>query len=134
MTDLNNLLLHVPAELVKGVSWKDSVEVIGCQAMIPTTTRTTRSYVVSGEISHQGYPVLLLQRVDTIRAHGEGSQQQHQLILDVTGTGTAAYYLSPGEGRIVRLSTAQDLNLLITASGQTYRFKQSSKQDFNLVR
>jgi len=133
-TDLRNLFVRIPSQLVQGTSWKDSVEVMGCQGMIPTTTRTTHSYVASGEATYQGYPVVLVQRVDTIRAHGEGSQQQHRLVLDVTGTGTAIYYLSPGEGHIVRLTTGQDLNLAITASGQTYHFKQNSKQDFNLVR
>jgi len=134
MTDLHNLFVRIPAQLTQGTSWRDSVEVIGCQGMIPTTTRTTRSYVAAGEATHQGYPVVLVQRVDTISVHGEGSQQQHRLVLDVTGTGTATYYLSPGEGHIVRLSTGQDLSLAITASGRTYHFKQSSKQDFNLVR
>ena len=132
--DLHNLFVRIPAELVQGNGWRDSVEVMSCQGMIPTTTRTTRSYVASGEATYQGYPVVLVQRVDTIHAHGEGSQQQHRLVLDVSGTGTATYYLSPGEGHIVRLSTGQDLNLAITASGRTYHFKQNSKQDFNLAR
>jgi hypothetical protein len=132
--DLHNILLHFPAQLSQGSSWRDSVELKTCQAMIPTTVRITRSFVVSGEAAYQGHSVLLVQRSDTIQAHGEGAQQQHSLMLDAKGTGNAIYYVSPADGRIVRLTTGQDLDFGITVSGKIHRFKQSSKQDYSLVR
>jgi hypothetical protein len=102
--------------------------------MVPTTAHIARSYVVSGEINYQGLPVVVIQRRDSIHAHGEGAQQQHRLILDVSGTGNATYYVSPQSGFVLRLSTGQDLELAISTSGKIHRFKQSSKQDFNSVR
>jgi hypothetical protein len=99
--------------------------------MVPTTALIARSYVVSGETTYQGLPVVVVQRRDSIHAHGEGAQQQHRLTLDVSGTGNATYYLNPQNGFILRLNTGQDLDLAITTSGKIYRFKQSSKQDFN---
>src|SRR4029077_3100225 len=36
-TDLHNLLVRFPVQLSQGSSWKDSVELTGCQGMIPTT-------------------------------------------------------------------------------------------------
>jgi hypothetical protein len=133
-TDLRNLLISFPAQLSRGMSWRDSVLVEGCQAMIPTTVRTTRSFVVTGETAYQGSPVIVVQRTDTLLAHGEGAQQQHRLVLDAGGSGNAVYYLSPQDGHIVHLSTSQDLRLSVTASGKTNRFKQSSKQEFSLGR
>jgi hypothetical protein len=102
--------------------------------MIPTAVHIIRSYIVSGETEYQGNPVLVVQRTDTIRAHGEGAQQQHRVMLDATGTGNAVYYLSPKDGRIVRLNAGQDLDLAITASGRIHRFKETSKQDFGYSR
>ncbi len=133
-TDLQNLLVRVPAQLTQGSSWRDSVESTGCQGNIPTIAHTTRSYTVTGETSYLGYSVLALQRTDTIQAHGDGAQQQHRVIFDASGSGNAVYYLSPKDGQIVRLTTGQELNLTITASGKINHFKQSSKQDFNLAR
>ena len=133
-TDVHNLLVRFPPQLARGSTWRDSVELSGCQGNIPTMARTTRSYVVVGETSFQGDSVLMIQRMDRIHAHGEGAQQQHRVILDVDGSGTAIYYLSQKNGQILHLTTGQELNLAITASGKISRFKQSSKQDFSLAR
>ena len=72
ITDLHNLLIAFPEQLSTGVSWKDSTDVQGCQAGVPTSAHTTRSYVVSGSASYEGRPVLVILRTDTTRAKGEG--------------------------------------------------------------
>jgi len=133
VSDLHNLLIRFPAQLSRGLVWQDSVNMIGCQAAIPTTSRTIRSYVVSGEAIHEGRTVLLIQRSDSVRAHGEGAQQQHPLKLDAGGTGSAVYYLNTKDGRVVRLTAGQELTLTITTSGKAHQFRQSSRQDFRLM-
>ena len=132
--DLHNLLVRFPAPLSQGSKWGNSVELKACEGMIPTTAYITRSYTVSGESTYEGFPVLVVQRTDIIRAHGDGGLQQHRLTLDASGTGKAVYYLSPRDGRIMRLNSGQDLDLAFTASGKVHRFKQSSKQDFSYIR
>jgi hypothetical protein len=133
VSDLHNLLTGFPAQLSQGQVWQDSVSASGCQAAIPTTSRTIRSYVVSGEAIYEGRPVLLIQRSDSIQGRGEGAQQQHRLTLDAIGTGNAIYYLDTRDGRIVRLTAEQELNLTITTSAGARQFKQSSRQDFRLA-
>ena len=132
--DLHNLLVRFPVQFSQGSGWSDSVDLTACQGMIPTTVHIIRSYIVSGETAYQGEPVLLIQRADSIHAHGEGAQQQHRVTLDAIGTGNAIYYVTPKDGHVVRINTSQDLELAITASGKIHRFKQSSKQEFNFVR
>jgi hypothetical protein len=132
--DLHNLLVRFPLQLSQGSGWKDSVELTTCQGMIPTMAHIARSYIISGETAYQGELILLVQRTDSIHAHGEGAQQQHRITLDASGTGNAIYYVSPKDGRIVRINTVQDLDIAITASGKIHRFKQGSKQEFNFVR
>ena len=133
VTDLHNLLIAFPGQLSSGVSWKDSADVKGCQAGVPTSAHTTRSYVVSGEASYEGQPVLVILRADTTRAKGEGGLQQHRVSIDATGTGTALYYLDTAAGRIVHLAVDQLLNLGVTTSARQFQFKQNSKQDFRIV-
>jgi hypothetical protein len=131
-SDLHNLLTRFPARLSKGLVWQDSVSTAGCQASIPTTSRTLRSYLVSGEAVYEGHPVLIVQRTDIIQGQGEGAQQQHPLKLGASGTGSATYYLDTKDGHVVRLTAEQELILTITTSGRAHQFKQSSKQDFRL--
>ena len=132
--DLHNLLVRFPIQLLQGSSWRDSVQLTACQGMISTAAHIARSYIVSGETAYQGEPVLLVQRMDSIHAHGEGAQQQHRVTLEANGTGSATYYVSPTTGRVVRINTGQDLDLAITASGKIHHFKQSLKEEFNLGR
>lgn len=133
LSDLHNLLTEFPAGLTQGFTWRDSVSTPGCQAGIPTISRLLRSYVVSGEAIYEGRPVLLVQRSDTVQAHGDGAQQQHAVKLDAAGTGSAIYYLNTKDGRVVRLTANHELTLTITASNKPHRFRQSSAQDFRLV-
>jgi hypothetical protein len=132
-TDLHNLLVVFPKQLSGGEGWKDSVDVKGCQAGVPTSAHTTRSYVVSGEVSFEGHPTVLVLRADTIHAIGEGGLQQHRVSIDAIGTGTALYYLDTVTGRIIHLTVDQVLNLGVSASARQFRFKQDSKQDFRIV-
>jgi len=133
LSDLHNLLIRFPAHLTQGLAWQDSISTTGCQAGIPTISRLFRSYVVSGEAVYEGLPVLLIQRSDSVQAHGEGAQQQHLLKLDAGGTGNAIYYLDMKDGRVIRLTAAHELSLTITASTKPHHFKQSSAQDFRLL-
>jgi len=134
VADLHNLLPNLPKTLSTGLSWRDSTELKGCQGMIPTTAQIIRSYVVSGAVEYPGFSALLVQRVDTIRARGDGAQQQHRISLEATGTGNATYYLDAVHGRVVHLVANADLNFSITASGHTSHFRQNLKQDFSFVR
>jgi hypothetical protein len=133
VTDLHNLLIVFPHQLSTGVTWKDSTDVTGCQAGVRTSAQTTRSYIVSGNASYEGHSVLMILRTDTTRAKGEGGLQQHRVSIDATGTGTALYYIDTTSGRIVRLTIEQVLDLGVTVSAKRSKFKQNSKQDFQIV-
>ena len=133
VTDLHNLLVLFPERLSTGVSWRDSVNVQGCQAGIPTSAHTDRSYIVSGDASYEGHSVLVILRTDTTHAKGEGGLQQHRVSIDASGTGTALYYLDTATGRVVRLTVDQMLDLGVTASARRSQFKQNSKQEFQIV-
>jgi hypothetical protein len=132
--DLYNLLIPFPQQLSAGMSWTDSVEIRGCPAGVPTLSRTTRTFTVAGETTYDGQPALMIQRIDTTQAEGEGGLQQHRVLIDAQGTGTAAYYLDVPSGRIVHLTVNQTMTLGVTASNRKYQLKQNSKQEFATAR
>jgi hypothetical protein len=131
-SDLHNLIMPFPPQLSRGMTWRDSVELKSCQAMIPITANVDRSYSVTGDAVYAGIPVVVVERRDIIRAHGEGAQQQHRIIIDAGGTGKAIEYLSASGGRIIAATTTQELSLTITASGRDHHFKQRLEQELAL--
>lgn len=132
--DLYNLLVPFPQQLLAGMTWTDSVEIRGCPAGVPTLSHTTRSFTVAGEATYDGQPAVMVQRIDSTRAEGDGGLQQHRVLIDARGTGTAVYYLDISSGRIVHLTVSQTLTLGVTASNRQYQLKQDSKQEFTKVR
>ena len=134
VSDLRNLLPAFPTRMTPGMSWSDSIQAAGCQAGIPTVFELRRAFIVSGETTGQGQPLLVILRTDTISARGEGSQLQHRIALQTEGNGRATYYLESTTGKIVRLTTGQNLSLSFSASARTTRFRESSQQEFLLVR
>jgi hypothetical protein len=116
------------------MSWTDSLDTVGCQAAISTKAHSASMYTVSGEIIHEGQPMVVVQRTDTIQAYGEGAQGQHRILLAGSGNGKATYYLDTTAGKVIRLITEQKLLITITASGQPHQFTQSSKQEFQVIR
>lgn len=134
ITDLHNLLVSFPDTLSIQMSWRDSTSLLGCQGSIGTQSHISRSYKVIGESIYEGIPVVMVQRTDSIQATGEGAQQQHRMLLEARGIGSAVYYLDINSGRVLHLSSSQDLNLIVTASGKSSHFRESAKQEFALVR
>jgi hypothetical protein len=131
--DLNNLLLALPTHVSSGMTWRDSVSVNGCQGGLPGAAAIIRNFRIAGQIDLDGNPVLLVERQDSLTAHGQGAQQQHQVSFDARGTGRARYLLDFRAGRIVRVTTDQSLAIAITSSGRVSDFTQLSQQEFRLL-
>jgi hypothetical protein len=134
VSDLQNLLVRFPSELVPGMTWQDSVDIKSCPASIPTAVHITRFFRVTGDSPGAQAGVVVIQRSDSIRAHGEGAQQQHSIVLDIVGDGTAVYYLSPSDGRVLRFSNDLTLDLAVTTAENSGRFRQKLKQELALIR
>ncbi|HJQ09810.1 MAG TPA: hypothetical protein VJ840_02145 [Gemmatimonadaceae bacterium] len=133
-TDARNLLVRFPVQLSPGTRWRDSTTRAGCYGMIPMKAQVVRTFLVIGQTSYAGQNAVAIQRTDSISAHGEGRQLQHQLTIEAFGIGGATYYLSPVQSVVLHLTTNQDLDFVIQASGRTSRFRESAKQEYSLVR
>jgi hypothetical protein len=133
ITDLQNLAVPFPNPLTPGLSWKDSLDLKGCQAGIPTVIHVTRLFLVRGEIAYQGRQVLEVARADSARMDGEGGIQQHHFSIHAMGSGTSTYYLNVNTGEVVHLSADQVLNIEVTTVSSKSHFRQDSKQEFVLT-
>jgi hypothetical protein len=134
VTDLHNLLTPLPARFTKGMTWRDSTSVSGCQAGIPITTVTHHTFRVTGEVTYSNQSMILIQRTDSLSAHGGGAYNQHRMLVDGTGVGSALYYLDIAAGEITWLTTTQNSQIRVTTSGRLHSFTQSTNQEFVRVR
>ena len=132
--DIHNLLAPMPSQLSRGAVWRDVITTSGCQAGIPTTAITKRTFTVSGEVDHAGRPLLLVQRVDSLDARGQGAYGQHRMTVEGSGVGTALYYLETATGEVSQLTTNQRVRITVTTSGRLHSFTQTTNQDFVRVR
>ena len=132
-TDLYNLLTNFPDSLRTGAQWTDTVTVRGCQAGIPITSESVRTFNVIGQVTRDGKPVILVERSDTVNAGGQGMQQQHQISVEAAGHAHAQYYLDAPGGRVIYLNVDQILQMVIKAEGKQSIFRQSLKQEFATV-
>lgn len=134
VTDLHNLLTRFPASLAKNAVWRDSVSTLGCQAGIQTSVTTNRRFTVTGEIDHSGRRLLLVQRLDSITALGEGAYRQHRMNVESRGTGVARYYLDTASGEVAQMTTSHQSSIRVTTSGRVHSFTQTTNQDLVRVR
>lgn len=132
--DVRNLLIKFPTQLAIGLSWRDSTTATVCYGTIPLQALVIRRFSVVGKTSYAGQGVVAIQRADTVSAHGEGRQQQHQLLIDAIGTGAATYFISPEQGLLSHLTANQDIDFVIRTSARTSKFRESVKQEYSLVR
>ena len=134
VTDLHNLLTRFPSSMAKNAVWKDAITTSGCQAGIQTTVETKRTFTVTGEIDFSGRRLVLIQRLDSISALGEGAYNQHRMKVESRGTGTARYYLDTASGEVSQMTTSHRSSITVTTSGRVHSFTQITNQDLVRVR
>lgn len=133
-TDVRNMLVKFPPGLTPGLTWRDSTVHVGCYGTIPMRVTIVRRFSVVGKSAFNGHAAVAIQRVDSITADGTGRQQQHQLVIAANGSGSATYFLALEGGVPLHLTTTQDLDFTVRASGRTSRLRETAKEDFSPIR
>jgi len=132
-SDVRNLLISLPLQLSPGTSWRDSSVTATCLGSIPAKAIIIRHFVVTGATTYTNESTVTIQRTDSISAQGEGRQQQHQLKIEISGTGSATYYISVGKGHVVHLATSEDLSFVVKSASRTDHLRESVKEEFSLL-
>lgn len=128
LSAIQRTVILTPQELTSGMTWTDSSSMDLCSGTIPVTATTTRVYRVIGEVNHPKGRLLLVERTEKTITAGEGSQQQHRVILTSEGTGSARLYLDPKTGRLVETEGSYRTTLTVNTSGRTQTFTQAIRE------
>jgi hypothetical protein len=120
-------IIILPAEIVSGTTWQDSVSSLSCNGLTPITTTTISSYKAAGESELQGQKALLLERTEISRSAGEGADNQHRILIKGTSTGMTKIYIDPVTGSLLDLEGERRSDIIITA-GRSQRFSQVVKE------
>ena len=130
LSDIRVGIMTYPVHLSSGLRWKDSTLTTGCIGInIPTTVRIASLYEVLGEITYGREQAVLVQRLDSIHISGEGAQENHQVHLNGSGTGSAKVYIDPNSGVVLATEISQVSDFDVTTSGVTHHFSQEVSQN-----
>ncbi len=125
---LRQSVVAVPSVLTAGLTWVDSSTISACNGSIPLQLTAVKTYTVAGEDRRNGSPVIVIDRVDTFAAFGEGAQSQHRVTIIVRGSGSAKVYVDRASGMLNSSEGELQARVTINASGRTQIFNQTVKE------
>lgn len=124
----------IPSTIQRGLGWRDSTAVTGCQGLIPLEINLVRNYHVVGETRTPDESAILIHRSDSTHTSGEGSQGQHRISIEGTGSGQARILLDRDTGQLINAQSEQLTRVLTRVSGREATFVQQTKETIRLVR
>lgn len=124
VTSILRTMPVVPTIITVGDAWTDSSSISTCSGVIPTTLTTVRHYHVFGEVKHGETETILIERTDRGSFTGEGSQNQHRIIVTGQSMGSSRLYLDPTTGHLKNAVGEYRTTLTIVSSGRSQRFTQ----------
>jgi hypothetical protein len=107
---------------------------VECQGLIPLEISLIRNYQVIGETKTPNHPAILINRSDSTRASGEGSQGQHRIRIEGIGTGQTKIYVDRETGQLINAESEQLMRILTQTSGRETAFIQQTKETIRLTR
>lgn len=78
-------------------------------------------------------PALEVHRVDSLSATGEGSDGQHRILVNATGTGVVDFFLDTIAGRFISSRGSQTSLVNVTTSGKLTQFIQDVTELVNVA-
>lgn len=129
LSTVNRDLIVVPQEMTIDQSWQDSTSSSLCSGSLPVLVAVIRNYRITGETVVTGIPAFKLERTEKLLISGEGSQGQHQITIDGTGTGTGQVYIDRTSGLLLTLNAINQTELSIKSSGRIQNFTQISEEN-----
>jgi hypothetical protein len=117
-----------PLHLQSNMTWQDSLSSTSCNGSLELNLATSRNYKVIGESTFNTIPVITVDITEKTLSTGEGSQDQHTLIVKGETLRSSRAYVDVITGILLGLSSETHTTLQIQASGQVHQFIQTSKE------
>jgi hypothetical protein len=128
LANVERNLFLTPLQLQAGMVWEDTLTSTSCNGEITLHLTTIRNYKVLDETSLNGISVIAIDLTEKTLSIGEGSQNQHRILVTGEGNGSGRLYLDPGTGLLFNFSAQIQTTLHIQTSGRLQQFLQISKQ------
>ena len=125
---VNKDLVIFPEKLSIGLTWQDSTTSTACSGSIPVVVSTISDFQVTGAVTLDGIDALTVNRTERFSIVGEGSQGQHQIGINGTGTGKGQALIDRSTGSLLSLTTINQTELSIKSSGRIQSFIQTSEE------
>jgi len=122
-----NLFL-LPLQLTAGQTWTDSTSSHVCNGTLQTINTVIRTLRVAGESELNGNFVLALDENERTFSKGEGSQGQHQILIETQGSTTGRLYVDRNSGQLLTAQTTNRTSVSIASSGRIQHFIQNSTE------
>ena len=132
-TRAEQLVPKIPSHFMAGDHWRDSTTTTGCRGIIPTESQTISNYIVIGDTTFANVGVVQIHRIDSLSATGEGSEEQHRILVTATGTGFVDLFFDITTGRLTGSHSSQTSLVSVTTSGRRTRFLQDITELVALV-
>jgi hypothetical protein len=135
LSDIHAVMATYPARLRSGLTWKDSAVTTACIGKgVPTAARVVRLYQVLGETTHNKTGrAILIQRLDSTYISGEGTEENHQIHLEGTGSSISKIYIDLNTGLPLSTEVSQVSDITVNSSGKARRFSQGVTQRLDIM-
>jgi len=128
LTMVQRNLFVTPLHLQPGMIWQDSLLSTSCSGSLELNLTILRNYRVIGESIFNGTSAIVVDITEKTLSAGEGSQDQHRLIIKGEGLKSGRLYLDQTTGILLSLSSETHTTLQIQTSGQIQHFLQISRE------
>ena len=128
LTVLQRNLFLLPLQLTTAQTWSDSISSVTCSGTLPVTHTVIRTFTVVGPAEVDGNPAIFITEKERTFSKGEGSQEQHRILIEGEGLTIGNLYLDPVSGILLTSNSTNRTTLSIQSSGRVQHFLQNSSE------
>jgi hypothetical protein len=121
-------LFTTPVDIRAGMTWQDSLSSTTCSGSLELNLIILRTYKVIGESMLNGHSTIAIDINERTFSSGEGSQENHRIIVTGQGSRLGHLYLDTTTGLLLSLSSEIHTRLDVQISGITQQFTETSTE------
>ena len=114
----------LPLTMTVGMSWSDSIATSGCAGLIPTRSKTIRTYHVLGESTSGTRAEIAIDTEEKTTTTGEGSEGQHRVTITSSGESKGRLLIDAVDGSLLTATIEVRSLIQVMSSARKQEFEQ----------